>query len=197
MGGERTGRRLIITAGLAILMLVAMLPGPSGRAEPAGPGPAAVDLSVAVLSELHPVPPGTVIAYEAAIRNGGSLVAEDTAAVFEIPASSISVDGTAFPCAVVGSAYIEEPGSTDRRPWTVRCDLGMVPPGAEIRLAFTVTSGSPGTQIAVARVFSAGEDAESIDNTVEVLVRVLPDAPEFTPAFQQPGPLNPSGRTHT
>jgi hypothetical protein len=91
--------------------------------------------------------------------------------------------------------HLEHDGSAQDQPWTVTCNLGTMLPGAETPVTLSVTTGRHGTQVSVVTVSSDLPDARPSDNRVERPLFVLPEAPGFTPAFQQPGRSNPQGRT--
>ena len=183
------------TAGAGLVLVVALVLGPSGAAGNTTPLPGVVDLSVEVTAQPNPVAAGSVVEYESLIRNGGNLVAERVEGIFEIPAASVSAEARSRSCTAVGSMRLERDGSTQDQPWTVTCDVGTLPPGTETRVTVFVTTGAHGTHMSVVTVSSAQADARPSDNRVETPLFVLPDGPGFPPAFQQPGPPNPLGRT--
>ena len=194
MGGTRSRAhsRGMMTAGLGIVLVVGMVLGPSGAAGDTTPVVGMVDLLVEV--EALPARAGSVFQYESAIRNRGTLVAEHVEAVFEIPAAGIAVDFGSQSCTAVGSTRIEPDGPALEQPWTVTCDLGALAPGSEKRVTFSVTAGSHGTWISAVSVSSQLGDARPHNNRLETPLYVLPDAPAFSPSFQQPGRSNPTGR---
>jgi hypothetical protein len=174
---------------------VALVVGPSRAAGNTMPLVGLADLTVEVIAQPNPAPAGSVFHYESLIRNRGTSVAEGVRVAFEIPASSVSAEAGSRFCTIVGATHLERGGSGRDEPWTVTCDLGELPPGAETRITLEVTAGVPGTQMSVVTASSNHFGASNSDVRVQFPVWVLPDAPEFTPAFQQPGRANPSGRS--
>ena len=197
MGGmqSRASARAITTVGMGFLLVVGLVLGPSGAAGNTTTLAGAVDLTIAVVAVPNLATAGAVIRYESRIRNRGTLVAEGVEGVFEITADSVAANAGSQSCTAVGSRRLEQDGSTQDQPWTVTCDLGTLPPGAEIRVTLSVTTGRPGTQMSVVTVTSDLPDARPSDNRLESPLYVLPEAPGFTPAFQQPGRSNPLSRT--
>jgi len=199
MGGvqPRFGSRTVTTAGVGLVLVVALVVGPSGAAGNTEALSGVVDLSVDMAVHPNPAAAGSVIQYESRIRNRGTLVAEAVQAVFEISAANVRVETGSGSCTTASSMRLERDGSTEDQPWTVTCDLGALAPGIEAGIALTVTTGTPGTQMSVVTVSSGGADSRPSDNRVETPVFVLPDTPGFTAAFQQPGRSNPFGRATT
>jgi hypothetical protein len=176
---------------------MALVVGPSRAAGNTTPLVGFADLSVEVTAQPNPAPAGSVFRYESLIRNRGTFVAEGVRVTFEIPASSVLAEAASQSCTIGGATRFERDGSGRDEPWMVTCDLGTLPPNAEIRIALAVTAGVPGTQMSVVTVSSNRLGAENSDVRIETPVLVLPDAPEFIPAFQRPGRANPLGRTTT
>ncbi len=194
MGGARirAGARVMTKAGVGLVLMVGTVLGPSAAAGNTTPSAGLVDLVVEV--DAKPAMAGSVIQYESLIRNRGTHVAEQVEGTFEIPAASVTVDLESQTCNVVGSMRLDQEGSFHEQPWTVTCDLGTLQPGAEKRVLFSVGVGLPGTTVSVVTVSSNLPDGRPFDNRVEASLYVLPDAPGFTPAFQQPARSNPMDR---
>src|SRR3990172_11949852 len=114
MGGAqpRTGVRAMTTAGAGLVLVVALVLGPSGAAGNTTPLPGVVDLSVEVTAQRSAVAAGSVIEYESLIRNGGNLVAERVEGIFEVPAASVSAEARSRSCTAVGSMRLERDAST-------------------------------------------------------------------------------------
>jgi hypothetical protein len=180
-----------------LVLIVALVVGPSRAAGNTTPRVGLADLSVEVTAQPNPAPAGSVFGYESLIRNRGTFVAEGVRVTIEIPASSVSAEAASQSCTIGGATRIERDGSGRDEPWVVTCDLGTLPPNAETRITLAVTAGVPGTQMSVVTVSSNRPGAENSDVRIETPVLVLPDAPEFIPAFQRPGRANPLGRTTT
>ena len=196
MGGRlKTGRRAKAIAAMGIVMVVGLIVGPTQAVGDTTPGPGLVDLSVEVFVTPNPVAPGAEVTIEGLVSNDGTLMANQVVALLEVSADSVAAEIGGESCSVVGSRRLENGGSTRDQPWTVTCELGALAPGTETHFALSVTAGEFGTQMASVVVSSRTNDAWSVDHNAEVPVHVLPSAPEFVPAFQQPGRLNPSGRT--
>ena len=197
MGGalSRAGARALTTVAMGVLLVVALVVGPSGAAGNTTPSAGAVDLSVEVTAQPDAAMAGSVFQFTGLVRNRGTLVAEEVEGIFVIPAARIAAGAGSQSCTIVGSSRLDDDGSSQDQPWTVTCDLGTLSPGAEARVAFTVTTGPHGTQMSVATVASRLPDARPSDNRVETPIYVLPETPGFTPAFQQPARINPLGRT--
>ena len=195
MGGAqpRVGPRAMSAIGLGVVLVIGMIVGPSVAAGDTTPSQGAVDLSIEVVADIATA--GSVVHYESLVRNRGTRVAEQVEGTFEIPAASVAVDMGSPACHAVGLVPLDRNGSDQDQLWTVTCSLGTLPPGAEKRVAFSVTAGPHGTRMSVATVSSALPDARPLDNRLETPLHVLPDGPGFTPAFQQPGRSNPNGRT--
>jgi hypothetical protein len=197
MGGVRntSGTRAAIVASVALAMTVGLIAGPAGATGTNMPSPGAVDLTVEFMTHPNPVASGSSLQLESVIRNEGTLLADRVESVFEVSAAGVSAQFGSNPCTAVGSTRLESDGTQEDKPWTVTCDLGDLPPGSEARISLSVSTGSSGTHLATVTASSAQADSRPDNNTTQIPVHVLPSAPEFTPAFQQPGRLNPSSRT--
>ena len=178
---------------LGMVLAIGMVFAPSTAAGNTIRATGGVDLTVEVIAK--PATAGSVIQYESVIRNRGTEVAELVLGTFEVPAVGVTMDFETESCNVVGSMRLEQDGTGQQQPWTVSCELGTLAPGAETRVAFSIILGSNGTGISVATASSNGSDVRPFNNRVEVPIYVLPDAPGFTPAFQQPGQSNPMSRS--
>jgi hypothetical protein len=177
---------------LFAVVTVATVLGPSGAAGNTTSVAGVVDLSVEVVA--NPAMAGSVVEYESRIHNRGTQVAERANATFVIPAAAVAVDLESQSCTVTGSTRLEPNQAAKDQPWQVNCDLGTLLPGAEKRVAFSVTLGEHGTWTSVVTVSSDVPDLRPFDNRVETPLHVLPRQPGFTPAFQRPGGCNPLGR---
>ncbi len=187
--------RAVTNAALGLMLVVALVVVPSGAAGVTGQLNGSVDLSIEVSAHPNPAPVGSVVIYEGVVRNRGRVVAEEVEGVFEIPAEAVTADADSLACTAVGSKHLDAAGSTRAEPWTVTCNLGALPPGAEIQVAFSVRTGAPGTHMSTATVSYPAVDRRPSDNKAEIPLLVLPNTPGYTPAFQRPGPTNPLGRT--
>lgn len=192
MGGMQPKARALKTTGLGIFLVIGMVLGPSAAAGNTPPSVGAVDLSIEVV--VDPAVTGSVIQFESRVHNRGTRVAEQVTATYEIPVAAVSVGLDSQSCSASGSAVVEVGESSVDQPWVVTCDLGAVPPGSDRWIAFSVTVGPHGTWTGAANVSSDSADIRPFDNRIEISLFVLPDQPAFTPAFQQPGGLNPMSR---
>ncbi len=92
MRGSRgqPGFRVAATTGLGLVMVLALIVGPSRAAGNTTPQPGVVDLSIHIAAQPNPALAGSIVEYESLILNRGTLVAEGVEAVFEIPAAGVS-----------------------------------------------------------------------------------------------------------
>ena len=194
MGGKQPKARALKTAGLGVVLVLGMVFGPSAAAGNTPPSVGAVDLSIEVVAD--PAVTGSVIQFESRVHNRGTRVAEHVTATYEIPVAAVAVGLDSQLCTASGSAQVEMGESPVDQPWVVTCDLGTVPPGSDKWIALSVTVGPHGTWTGAAKVSSDSADVRPFDNRIEVPLYVLPDQPAFTPAFQQPGGLNPLSRAN-
>ena len=194
MGGMQPKARALKTTGLGIFLVIGMVLGPSAAAGNTPPSVGAVDLSIEVMAD--PAVAGSAIQFESRVHNRGTRVAEQVTATYEIPVAAVAVGLDSQSCSASGSARVEAGESPVEQPWVVTCDLGALPPGSDKRIAFSVTVGPHGTWTGAATVSSDSADIRPFDNRIEVPLYVLPDQPVFTPAFQQPGGLNPMSRAN-
>ncbi len=196
MGGVRNqaGVRTVTIAVLGMALTVGLIAGPSGASGDTMPPIGVVDLVVGFVSEPNPAAAGSSVQLESIVSNVGTLVAERVVSTIEISAIRVAAEAGSGSCTAVGSTRLEIDGSAVDQPWTVTCDLGALPPGAETRVAFSVTTGPSGTHLAGVAVSSNQADARPSNNEAQIPIYVLPAAPGIIPAFQQPGRLNPYSR---
>ena len=199
MGGVRkkAGAKAVTMTLLGLVLVVGLIAGPAGAAGNTVPSPGKVDLAVDFVTQPNPAPTGSMVQLEGVVRNVGTGLADQVIGVFEVSAASVSAQFGSNPCTAVGSSKLGIDGSREERPWTVTCDLGALPAGSEARISFSVKTGPPGTHLASVTASSGQLDDRPANNLVQVPIYVRPAAPEFMPAFQQPGRLNPSSRITT